>query len=421
MSDKEKKITTYGIRYLGSKSKILPLITQVINDLDKDDMRVIDVFTGTTRVAQALKKEGYEVITSDLSWASEVYSDAFICNNGDVSYLQDYIDQLNLVPPKAGWLTNHYCDVNIQVDKRVYDMITAPKINKETKEPVKDEKGEIIMETKKAKTYKLVKEDVNIKVWKPKNGAKADAIRDEIEKMEIEPWEKSYLIACLIFALDKLDNTVGLQQAYLKGWKSDRVDKDLVLKPLPGIEGLKGEHICGDALKITYPDASVAYLDPPYTAADYSTYYHIWDSIARWDKPEVSLKTNRRIDRVKQNSNEHWDKSMKSPWYSKKTALDETRRLINRLPVRYCVFSYSDEGLISYKEMEDLCKEYSDYKFHQQEHDRHVMSRIGAGGSKAQNAKKKKNVEYVIVIDKGIQSDPEETTGDFTGEIFKLQ
>jgi hypothetical protein len=71
--------------------------------------------------------------------------------------------------------------------------------------------------------------------------------------------------------------------------------------------------------------------------------------------------------------------------------------------------------------MEDLCKEYSDYKFHQQEHDRHVMSRIGAGGSKAQNAKKKKNVEYVIVIDKGIQSDPEETTGDFTGEIFKLQ
>ena len=88
MSDKEKKITTYGIRYLGSKSKILPLIIEVINGLDKDDMRVIDVFTGTTRVAQALKQEGYDVITSDLSWASEVYSEAFICNEGEVSYLQ---------------------------------------------------------------------------------------------------------------------------------------------------------------------------------------------------------------------------------------------------------------------------------------------------------------------------------------------
>ena len=360
MSDKEKKITTYGIRYLGSKSKILPLITQVINDLDKDDMRIIDVFTGTTRVAQALKQEGYEVITSDLSWASEVYSEAFICNNGEVSYLQDYIDQLNLVLPKADWLTNHYCDVAAQADS-----------------------------------------SVNIKVWTPKNGAKADAIREEIENMEIEPWEKSYLIACLIFALDKLDNTVGLQQAYLKGWKSDRVHKDLVLTALPGITGLKGEHICGDALKVVYPDASVAYLDPPYTAADYSTYYHIWDSIARWDKPQVSLKTNRRIDRVKQKTNEHWDKSMKSPWYSKKTALEATRQLIDRLPVRYCVFSYSDEGLIKYDEMEALCKEYADYKFHQQEHDRHVMSRIGAGGDQAENAKKKKNIEYVIVIDKG--------------------
>ncbi|QDP62044.1 MAG: putative modification methylase [Prokaryotic dsDNA virus sp.] len=376
--DKDKKITTYGIRYLGSKNKILPLITQVINDLDKQDMRVIDVFTGTTRVAQALKQEGYEVITSDLSWASEVYSEAFICNNGDVSHLEQYIDQLNLVKPKADWLTKHYCNVAAQADP-----------------------------------------SVNIKVWTKKNGEKADAIREEIESMEIEPWEKSYLIACLIFSLDKLDNTVGLQQAYLKGWKSDRVHKDLVLSPLPGIEGLKGEHISGDALKIAYPSASVAYLDPPYTAADYSTYYHIWDSIARWDKPQVSLKTNRRIDRVKQKTNEKWDKTMKSPWYSKKTALKATKELIDRLPVRYCVFSYSDEGLIKYDEMEDLCSNYESYEFHQQEHDRHVMSRIGAGGDKAENAKKKKNVEYVIVIDKGEEVDMDDVTADYTGEIYK--
>ena len=46
------------------------------------------------------------------------------------------------------------------------------------------------------------------------------------------------------------------------------------------------------------------------------------------------------------------------------------------------------------------------------------MSRIGAGGSEADNADKKKNVEYVIVIDKGEQVDSEDVTGDFTGEIF---
>lgn len=358
MSD--KKITTYGIRYLGSKNKILPLIVKVINELDKEDNKVIDVFTGTTRVAQALKQEGYDVTTSDLSWASEAYSQAFICNDGEVSHLQEYIDELNALQPKADWLTNHYCDVAAKADNTV-----------------------------------------NIKVWKRKNGMKADAIREHIETLDVEPWEKGYLISCLIFALDKLDNTVGLQQAYLKGWKSDRVDNDLVLSLLPSIKGTEGKHICGDALLIDYDDASVAYLDPPYTTADYSTYYHIWDSITKWDKPKVSLKTNRRIDRVKQKTNDEWDTSMKSPWYSKKTALDATRDLIDRLPVRYCVFSYSDEGLISKAEMESLCAEYEDYKFHEQEHDRHVMSRIGAGGDKAEKAEKKKNIEYVIVIDKG--------------------
>ena len=352
-----KKIDTHGIRYLGSKSKILPLIIDVISNLTKQDNKVIDVFTGTTRVAQALKMYGYDVTTSDLSWASEAYSNAFICNNGSVSHLQQYIDELNKVEPKADWLTNHYCDVAAKADPTV-----------------------------------------NIKVWKKKNGMKADAIREHIETLDVKHWEKMYLISCLIFAMDKLDNTVGLQQAYLKGWKSDRVDNDLKLSLLPGVQGTVGKHIVGDALKINYPSASVAYLDPPYTAADYSTYYHIWDSITKWDKPEVSLKTNRRIDRVK--SSDKADKSMKSPWYSKRKALQATEDLINRLPVQYCVFSYSDEGLISYDEMEALCKKYKSYKFHQQAHARHVMSRIGAGGDEAENAKKKKNIEYVIVIEK---------------------
>ena len=354
-----KKIETKGIRYLGSKNKIIPLIIDVVDNLNLEDKSVIDVFTGTTRVAQAFKSVGYKVVTSDLAWAAEAYSKAMICNDGNIEHMQAHIDILNGLEGYEGWLTKHYCNG------------TAKK---------KDGS------------------DMTIQVWKPKNGMKADAIRDHIETMDVEEWEKMYLIASLIFALDKVDNTVGLQQAYLKGWKSSRVDNDLELKLLPGIEGPVGQHIVGDALKVNYPKSSVAYLDPPYTAADYSTYYHIWDSITRWDKPEVGLSTNRRIDRVK--SSDKRDKEMASPWYSKRKALQATKDLIDRLPVEYCVFSYSDEGLISYDEMEALCKQYKSYEFHQQAHQRHVMSRIGAGGDEAENAEKKKNTEYVIVIEK---------------------
>jgi adenine-specific DNA-methyltransferase len=207
------------------------------------------------------------------------------------------------------------------------------------------------------------------------------------------------LIASLIFALDKVDNTVGLQQAYLKDWKSKRVDENIHLKLLPSPKGPVGSHIAGDALKIIYPRAEIAYLDPPYTPADYSTYYHIWDSITRWDKPEVTLKTNRRIDRSKSNK-EKRDKNMMSPWYSKKTAFEATKRLVARLPVRYVVFSYSDEGLITLQQMKEMGSEYKSFNIYAKEHQRHVMSRIGAGGDKAEKAKIRKNVEYVIVIEK---------------------
>jgi len=352
----EDRIKTKGIRYLGSKDKIMPLILEVTDKVELPNNTVIDVFTGTTRVAQAYKETGRKVITSDLSWAAEAYSYNFICNEGDHNSLQQYCDHLNSIKPVEGWLTQNYCDVEAAG-------------------------GNVV------------------RVWKRHNGMRADAIRDEIERMDLQKWEKMSLITSLIFALDRVDNTVGLQQAYLKTWKSNRVDNEIVMKPIHGPAGAVGQHIVGSCLEIDYPEADLAYLDPPYTPADYSTYYHIWDSITRWDKPEVSLKTNRRVDRVK-SSKDTYDTGMKSPWYSKKSALDATQKLVDHLPVRHVIFSYSDEGLIGYDDMKELCSRYKTHQFFEKVHNRHVMSRIGAGGKDDENADKKKNTEYVILIEK---------------------
>ena len=349
---------TYGVRYLGSKNKIIPLICEVIDSLNLEQKTLIDVFTGTTRVAQAFKSKGYSVTTSDLSWAAEAYSNAFVCNDGNMEHMRPYVQQLNSVHPKADWITNHYCDVTATQEQ-----------------------------------------DVNIKVWMPKNGMKADAARELIETLKLSHMEKMFLVTSVIFGLDKVDNTVGLQQAYLKGWKADRAKEDIKFPMLPAIKGPVGKHIVGDALLIPYEEHEVAYLDPPYTPADYSTYYHIWDSITRWDKPEVSLKTNRRIDPVKKKTNEKWDQSMVSPWYTKKGAFDATVKLVDRLPVKYCVFSYSDEGLISLDEMKQLCSRYKSYEIFEKQHKRHVMSGIGAG-AKELKVEETKNIEYVILIEK---------------------
>ena len=100
---------------------------------------MIDVFTGTTRVAQAFRQLDYKVTTSDLSYASQCFSALFI-EHPNPKCLKRWIQHLNSISPYEDWITKNYCDV-------------------------KSSNGR------------------NIRVWKPKNGKKADAIRNEIERL----------------------------------------------------------------------------------------------------------------------------------------------------------------------------------------------------------------------------------------------
>ena len=155
----------------------------------------------------------------------------------------------------------------------------------------------------------------------------------------------------------------------------------------------KSKHLVGDCLKLKYESADLAYIDPPYSSHTYFSYYHIWDSIAKWDKPEVGLKTNRRIDRV--TSSEDYDGSMASPWNSKSTALEEFKALFERLPVKYLLISYSNESLVPIDDLIALCKKFGKIVVREIDYKRNIMSQIGNG-----EIGKKTNKEYLILIKK---------------------
>lgn len=355
---------TYGVKYLGSKASLIPYILKCIDEQAPESRSAIDVFTGTTRVAQALKQRGFKVTTSDLSWASEVYSNTWIANEGTNLHLQPYIDKLIACEGKEDWLTKNYCDV----------------------------KGE---------------DNATVRVWQVKNGQKADAIREKIAEWEasgeLANWEVKTLITSLILALDKVDNTVGVQQAYLKSW-CGRSFHDLKLE-LPKVPlGPQGAHITGDCLTIQYPQADLAYLDPPYSSHSYSTYYHIWDSIARWDKPEVSLKTNRRADRVSGSGS--FDSSMSSAWNSKKKSLHAFDTLIQRLPVKYVLISYNNESLVDINTLMRTMKKHGTVTTTKIDYKRNIMCQIGnAAKDKDEEAEyQTKNTEYLFMIRKGAPS-----------------
>ena len=351
-------MNTCGVKYIGSKASLVNTIYDFVQEhLPPDAQKtILDVFTGTSRVAQAFRSKGWLVTTSDLSWASEAYAHTFVQRTAESgARIPALIEELRALEPESGWITSTYCDV-----------VTAD--------------GGVV------------------KMWKPENGKKADAMRDKIsewlESGYCSRHEGMILITCLIFALDKVDSSVGVQQAYLKTWAA-RASNPLQLQDLPYYDGPVGSHIVGDALINPYPTATLAYLDPPYSAHSYATYYHIWDSIVRWDKPAVGLKTNRRIDRV--SGSDQQDESMLSAWNSKRTALEAFLMLISRLPVQYVVVSYNDESLVPLENLVGNLKHaYPTVIVKKIPYKRNIMSQIGNAAAAEEH--KTENNEVLLWI-----------------------
>jgi len=338
-------IPTYGVKYIGSKQSLLPYIKSVIEPLDIKT--ALDVFTGTTRVAQLIRGMGIKTLTIDLSWASEGYANTFVHGQANPD-IDKFLEEAMNVEPKDGWLTEYYSGINYE----------------------------------------------RVMVWQPKNTRKADAIRDWIETLKVDCFTEAYLITSLIFGLDAVDNTVGVQQAYLKDW-CIRSHNDLALRKFDIDYSLPiGKHLTRDVLRVKLPRADLVYIDPPYSNHNYMTYYHIWDSIYRWDKPDVGLTTNRRIDRV--SKARKFSTEIQSPWNSKRYALSATRQLFERISSKHIVLSYNNEGIMDASDLIDLCSEFGDVRISRIQYKRHVMSKIGNAEKK--EIKKLKNAEFLILI-----------------------
>jgi len=94
---------TQGIKYIGSKLKLIPQILQLIKKVDAKT--ILDGFSGTTRVSQALAKLGYSVVCNDIAPWSEVFGTCYLLNTKPKEAYQPLIEHLNAVPPVDGWFT----------------------------------------------------------------------------------------------------------------------------------------------------------------------------------------------------------------------------------------------------------------------------------------------------------------------------
>lgn len=331
------------IKYIGSKRRLVPVLGDLLTR--SGATTALDLFTGTTRVAQEFKRRGALVTAVDTAGYSEIFARCHIATDEstvDRRQLDEALAHLSALPGEAGYVTETFC--------------------------------------------------VRSRYFQPFNGERIDAIRNALETDFGGSPLYPVLLTSLIYAADRVDSTTGLQMAYVKEW-APRSFKPLELR-VPELFDGPGRARRADATQVVHelPPVDLAYLDPPYNQHRYFTNYHIWETLVAWDAPEHYGIACKRID-----SRDDATRSAFNGTRSMPAALADT---VAAVRAEIVVLSYNDESWVSLDDLVAMCEHRGHVRVLAFDSKRYVGAQIGIhspSGDKVGQVSHLRNQEYVLV------------------------
>lgn len=314
---------TQGIKYAGSKLKLIQHILSLFDELEVKT--VFDGFSGTTRVSQAFARCGFHVTSNDISEWSYIFGLCYLKNKKHPSEYKELIEHLNSITGYDGWFTETYGGL--------------------------DYKGSAIQP------------DGTKKPWQVHNTRKLDGIRDEIDSLSLNEVDRAVALTSLILAMDEVDNTLGHFTSYLKEW-SPRSFKEMRMKiPKLFINEEDNRVLKGDIFEsMANVRVDFAYLDPPYGSNNekmppsrvrYASYYHIWATICKNDKPDTFGAARRRLDTSDKVAATIFEEFRKDD-DGKFIAVKAIEKLIKNINAKYVALSYSSGGKATAEELGEI-------------------------------------------------------------------
>ena len=287
-----------SLRYIGSKARIVEAIIERIGPSDGGTF--VDAFSGTGSVAEAASKVGWNVHVNDHLVSSAIMSFARLIPKGEVMFsglggYKNTIEFLNSLEPLRGFIWQQYSPASSQhcSVSRMY--------------------------------------------FTEDNAQKIDAMRDQIREWRdlemIDQSEEKILISDLMRAANRVANTAGTYGCFLSKWQRQSLDS-LVIEPAhlrPDAPSASMSTV--DVASVRCSPSDTVYLDPPYTKRQYAAYYHILETIALGDEPQVDGVCGIRPWREKA-----------SDFCYKSRAAKAIESLVVTLPARRIFLSYSTEG-----------------------------------------------------------------------------
>lgn len=326
-----------SINYIGSKRSLFPLLDEVFSKYVKKDTVFADLFAGTGIVSYLVsKKYDCNIVTNDMQYYSFVFNKANMAKytDNDITIISEKIKEYN----NTDLIIEDFFTDNYAPPKRMYFTV--------------------------------------------ENARKIDTIRYMIEEDRKVVSENVYyyLLSCLISAADKVANTSSVYASYLKEFKKSALNtlslKSCVEKSISNRENICLNKNIIDVLDINY---DVVYLDPPYNGRQYANYYHVLETIAKDDNPEISGITGMR----------NYD-NQKSDFCSQTKAIEVFEKLIKNIKSKIIILSYNDEGIISHDDIMKILNKKGKVIVKKQEYKKF----------KAQKSVKRGNVyEYLFIVE----------------------
>lgn len=302
------------IRYMGNKGKLLDELIPTIESLTNPGDVICDIMAGTNAVSYALKPRNI-LITNDIQYYSYVISKCLL-NNYSIPSIEETHNDLD----------ENY---NLNVEKRLFSFFV-------------DEYTD---------TYFAEKQCLDI-----------DSLRYAIGKIKDDS-KKSFYLTVLMSAMCKAQSTTGHFAQYMnKNHKRIIPLRKLSIYDLffEKINDFKS-FICSKYdnfhfnldYKLLFKNdlmnkVKCFYLDSPYTADQYSRFYHILETVCKYDNPVLEHKAKYRNDRVQ------------SDFCYKNKVAGEFENIISFCKSKKAplVISYSNHGVITIEEICNIASEY---------------------------------------------------------------
>ena len=320
------KITT--VAYKGSKRKLLENIEKYSKEINAKTF--FDGFSGTGIVSAYMRSKGLVVSANDLNYSSCIYGSVFL-RGYDPGIVSKHIDIMNKIKPVTGWLTENYSGTK--------------------QRKIRGTNGKI---------------ELRPLAYTVQNSMKLDAAREYIDGLSISPDNKNALVFSHILAADKVFNNTSDQKSSLKSWSKSSLKEVGFVSPTL-ITGPKGTQHSGEITNINL-ESDIVYLDPPYThGVLYASCYHLSDSIAKWDKPE--LDHSYALPRPKSVCfRKNGQKA--GGFYNKKTAKGAFHKIFQNLNCKRAILSYSDapRNTLTIQELTNICNQYGQARIETKDH-----------------------------------------------------